>query len=162
MVGTALFFFGIAFFVLGLIGLGRGKLGEGGVVFTWVGVIDGIIGLYMTLAGKDPFTGTLVLLFAITWLTAGWTAVKEYGLVPLGNLCLFNAIMTALYCSYFWSGGAITFGITTLLWVWAFLSVTLVAYGKIPLKVMGWTFLIESFITLLVPAWFLLADIPLP
>jgi len=43
-----------------------------------------------------------------------------------------------------------------------FLSVTLVAYEKIPLRVMGWSFLIEAFITLLWPAWFLLAGIPLP
>ena len=162
ILGAALFFFGVAFFVLGLIGLGKGKLEEGGVIFTWVGIINGIIGLYMALVGDAVFAGTLVLIFAITWLTAGWTAVKGYGLVPLGNLCLFNAIMCALYSLFFWGAGAITFGFATALWVWVFLSVTLAAYGKIPLKVMGWSFLIQAFITLLWPAWFLLAEIPLP
>lgn len=163
ILGAALFFFGVAFFVLGLIGLGKGELKEGGVVFTWVGIINGIIGLYMALVGEAVFVGTLVLIFAITWLTAGWTAIKGYGLVPLGNLCLFNAIMCALYSISFWAAGRpFTYGFITTLWVWVFLSVTLAAYEKISLRVMGWSFFIEAFITLLWPAWFLLAKIPLP
>lgn len=75
-------FFGIAFYVLGRIGLGRGKLGEGGVVRTCIGLINAIIGLHIALVGNDPLTSTLVFLFAIIWLTADWPVVKEYGLFP--------------------------------------------------------------------------------
>ena len=162
ILGIALFLFGIAFFVFGLACLGKGPLKEAGVIFTLVGSINAILSLYLISQPGLQFPGGLAIFFSLAFLVAGWNCLKEYGLVPFGNMAVFGAIWVALYSVSFWSQGAIVFGLATALWVWALVAGFLLAYGKISIKVVGWTFLIEAFITLLYPAWFLLTKLPLP
>lgn len=159
ILGVALFLFGIAFFVFGLSCLGKGPLKEAAVILTLVGIINAILSIYLVVK-VDPVAGGLALTFSLAWLVAGWNNLKGYGLLPFGNMAIFSAVWVALYSVSFWSQGAVTFGICTVLWVWAFVSAALLAYGKTSVKVVAWTYIIEAFVTLLYPAWCLVFGVP--
>lgn len=165
-----LFFFSLPFIALGMVGLGRGKPEAAGVVYTVVGLFEGIIGFVIIVAnlGSPIFisVGTLILIFAFTWLTAGIISLRGYDLVPLGNACICSGIMMLAYAAFLVINRGLysPIGLAWLLvnilsWAWAFWSVTLAAYGKIKLHIVGWTFLSQAFYTLLIPAALLLMGV---
>jgi hypothetical protein len=160
-------FFSFAFIALGLMALGKGKAEGAGTVFTFVGVINAIMGLMIIYAFIDSpvfiAVGFLVLIFAFTWLAAGIVNLRGYDLVPLGNACILSGLMMIPFAVFFYINrelfttiGWVWLTVNVLSWAWAFWSVTLAAHGKITLPVLGWTFLIQAFYTLLIPAALLL------
>lgn len=177
LTAMALFFFGLAFIALGMMGLGKGKGDGAGAVFYLVGIINGILGftllalsLYGFIGGVLPqadaagniATAFLVIIFAFTWLAAGVINIRGYDLMPLGNACILSGLFMFVYAAIFAQEGAWWLLINVVSWAWAFWSVTLASHGKISLKLVGWTFLIEAFYTLWIPAAILLLGMPLP
>lgn len=162
MLESALFSLGIAFFIMGLFAFGKGKPDAAGVVFFFSGLFASLVAWHIGLVSGDVFTGTLVAIFGFTWLAGGIMCISGYDLVALGNVTAFNGVMVALYSGWFFLNGLITLGSCCALWVLAFWSVTGFTYGKIPARIVGYIFSIEAFITLLIPAWLLLAGITLP
>ncbi len=177
LTAVALFFFGLAFIVLGMMGLGKGKANGAGVVFYLVGIVTGILGfgllvvsLYGFVAGTLPeaaaagniATAFLVFIFAFTWLAAGMINMQGYDLMPLGNAAILMGLFMFVYAAIFAQARAWWLLVDVVSWAWAFWSVTLASHGKISLKIVGWTFLIQAFYTLWIPAAILLLGIPLP
>jgi len=177
LTATALLFYGLSFIVLGMMGLGKGKADGAGTVFCNVGIIDGILGFALLISSLNGFisgalpeataasniaTAFLVLIFAFTWAAAGIINLRGYDLMPLGNAGILMGAFMLVYAVVFAHPGTWWFFVDVVSWAWAFWSVTLASYGKIGLKTVGWTFLIEAFYTLWIPAAILLLGLPLP
>jgi hypothetical protein len=170
LVAFVFFFFSLSFIALGMVGLGKGKPEGAGTVFTLVGIIEAVLGFIIIYANLDSpvfiAVGLLVLIFAFTWLAAGVVNLRGYDLVPLGNACGLSGLMMFPFAAFFVINselfttiGWIWLVVNVVSWVWAFWSVTLAAYGKIRFPVVGWTFLIQAFYTLLIPAALLLMGV---
>lgn len=170
LTACAFFFFSLAFIALGLMGLGRGKPEGAGTVFIFVGIITGILGFIIIYAFLDSpvfiSVGFLVLIFAFTWLASGIINLRGYDLVPAGNACILSGLMMLPFAAFFVINselfstiGWVWLTVNVLSWAWVFWSVTLAAYGKITFSVVGWTFLIQAFYTLLIPAALLLTGV---
>lgn len=177
LTAMALFFFSLCFIALGMMGLGKGKADGAGTVFYLVGIVDGILGFALLILSLHGFivgalpeaaaagniaTAFLVIIFAFTWLVAGIINMRGYDLMPLGNACILMGLFMFVYAGIFAQARAWWFLVDVVSWAWAFWSVTLASHGKIGLKVVGWTFLIQAFYTLWIPAAILLLGIPLP
>ena len=177
LTATALFFFGLSFITLGMMGLGKGKADGAGTVFLFVGIINSIVAFILLAssltasfagvlsegpAAVNIATSLLVLIFAFTWMTAGIINLRGYDLMPLGNAGIFMGAFMLVYAVFFALSGAWWFFVDVVSWAWAFWSVTLASYGKIDLKIVGWTFVVEAIYTLWIPAAMLLLGIPLP
>ncbi|HAZ31345.1 MAG TPA: hypothetical protein DCY61_01385, partial [Dehalococcoidia bacterium] len=97
LVALIFFFFSLSFIALGLMALGKGKPEGAGTVFTFVGVIEAILGFIIINANLDSpvfiSVGFLVLIFAFTWLAAGIVNLRGYDLVPVGNACILSGLM---------------------------------------------------------------------
>ncbi len=170
LVAVAFFFFSLSFIALGLVGLGKGKPEGAGTVFIFVGIIEAILGFIIIYAFLDSpvfiSVGLLVLIFAFTWLAAGIVNLRGYDLVPLGNACILSGLMMLPFAAFFIINselfstiGWVWLTVNVLSWAWVFWSVTLAAYGKITFPVLGWTFIIQAFYTLLIPAALLLTGV---
>lgn len=173
-----LLFCGIVFFVVGLIGLGYGKMKDGGPIFLLVGVVNGITALSLlygsislglqgvvpdATAGIFITVAAFLLLFSLTFTTLGYVCIKEIDFKPFGNFCLLGGITMIPYAYFVYAVlGGIWLTVSVISWLWAFLCTTLVAYEKASFRILGWTFLIEAFYTLWVPASLLIVGIPLP
>lgn len=154
LVGQVLWFYGVCFFVLGLSLISeKPDLKSAGVFFVLSGIADAIAGFYAMTLGLF-LASTLVLIFAVIWISAGVILVRGYGLVPIGDYALFGAISMVWY-SYVFAVEAAEYMLAyaCALWIIAFLSLTAVSRGKLSLKATGWIFLVEAFITLLIPSW---------
>jgi hypothetical protein len=177
LTAMALFFFGLAFITLGMMGLGKGKADGAGTVFYIVGIVNGILGFALLGLSLNGFivgalhegdaagniaTALLVMIFAFTWLAAGIINMRGYDLMPLGNACILMGLFMFVYAAIFAQSRAWWLLIDVLSWAWAFWSVTLASHGKIGLKIVGWTFLIQAFYTLWIPSAILLLGMPLP
>lgn len=170
LVALVFFFFSLSFIALGLMALGKGKPEGAGTVFTLVGAIEAILGLMIVHVFIDSpvfiSVGFLVLIFAFTWLAAGIVNLRGYDLVPLGNACFLSGLMMLAFAAFFVINkelfstiGWVWLTVNVVSWAFVFWSVTLAAHGKIKLPVLGWTFLIEAFYTLLIPAALLLTGV---
>lgn len=172
LVSFAFFFFGLSFITLGGMGLGKGDPKGAAGIFTLVGIINGILGfiiLSTNLASPVYISiSLLVMIFALTWVVAGIVNAHDYDLMPLGNASILSGLMMLGFAAFFISlglnGVLTTIGsawltICVLSWAWAFWSVTLASHGKIELPVVGWTFLIQAFYTLWIPAVLLLTGV---
>lgn len=176
LTSIAFFFFGLSFITMGGMALGKGDPKGAAGVFTLVGIINGILGFIILgafgLVGPTApiyaSVGLLVLIFAFTWIVAGIVNAHDYDLMPLGNASILSGLMMLGFAAFFISLGLegvfTTIGsawltICVLSWAWAFWSVTLASHGKIELPVVGWTFLIQAFYTLWIPAVLLLTGV---
>jgi len=167
---AAFFFFSLCFIAMGLMALGKGKPEGAGTVFTLAGIINAILGLMIIYVFIEwPVlisVGFLVLIFAFTWLAAGIVNLRGYDLVPLGNACILSGLMMLAFAAFFIINrdvystiGWIWLTVNVVSWAWVFWAVTLAAHGKITLPVLGWTFFIQAFYTLLIPAALLLTGV---
>lgn len=182
LTAAVLMFYGVNFFVLGMVLLGRGGLKDAGPIFLASGGINGILALILLIFAMNGFfTGALsstaagplmtvafvVLIFTITWLAAGVVAMKGYDAAPLGSLGIFFGITMIPVAVFLW-GNPLGFGqywltMNAILWIWVFFTLPLAFLFKvISTKVAGWSFLAESFITLWIPAALILVGITLP
>jgi len=163
LVVAVMAFFGAPFFVLGLVLLGRGALRDAGPIFLACGGLNGILGLFLLFLSLQAGGGvgiaiaSLVLIFATTWVSAGIVAMRGYDAAPLGSLGLFYGITMVPFAVFLWQDplgfGRIWLTMNAILWLWVFFTLPLAFLFKvISAKVAGWSFLVEAFITLWIPA----------
>lgn len=182
LTATALLFFGVNFFVLGMVLLGRGGLKDAGPIFLVSGALDGIIALILltlslggVLSGglASPVGGGLiviaflVLIFAVTWVAAGIVAIRGYDAAPLGSLGIFFGITMIPFAVFLWSDplgfGQIWLTVNAISWLWVFFTLPLAfLFKKISPKVAGWSFLIQAWYTLWIPAAIIILGYTLP
>jgi AmiS/UreI family transporter len=166
LTAAELLFYGVSFFVLGMVLLGRGALRDAGPIFLTTGGVNGILALVLltlSISGAIPFGGVgivislALLVFATTFVSLGMVAVRGYDAAPLGSLGIFYGI-TMIPFAVFLSQNPLGFGqywltMNVILWFWAFFTLPLAfLFKKISMKVAAWTFLVEAFVTLWLPA----------
>ncbi len=170
LIAFALFFFSVAFFSLGMSGLGHGKPEGVGTVFLFVGIITGILAFIIINANLDNpvkiSVGLLLLMVALTILAAGIIKLRGYDLVPAANAYILSGLMMVAFAVFFVINreifstiGWVWLTINCLSWAWVHWTVTLRAYGKISPPALGWTFIIQAFYTLFIPAVLLLTGV---
>ena len=106
-----------------------------------------------------------MIIFAFTWLAAGYINVNKYDLVPLGNANILSGLMMLAFAAFFaYLGlegvlsavGSAWLTVNCLSWMGAFWAVTLVTYGKMKLPAAGWVAIVQAFYTLWIPTALLL------
>lgn len=162
--------------------LGRGGLKDAGPIFLVSGGLDGIIALILltlslggVLSGglTSPVGGAfiaiafLVLIFAVTWVAAGVVAMKGYDAAPLGSLGIFFGVAMIPFAVFLWSNplgfGQTWLTVNAISWVWVFFTLPLAFLFKvISPKVAGWSFLIQAWYTLWIPAAIIILGYTLP
>lgn len=163
LTAAALVFFGVNFFVLGMVLLGRGALRDAGPIFLACGGLNGILALILLTVSLQAGSGggiaiaLLVLIFATTWVSAGIVAMRGYDAAPLGSLGIFYGITMIPFAVFLWQNplgfGQVWLTMNAILWLWVFFTLPLAFLFKtISAKVAGWSFLVEAFITLWIPA----------
>lgn len=170
LISMVLFFYGLPFIATGLIGLGKGDMQGAGSIFTITGIINGIIGFILIVAWglTNPVffsIGFLIMIFALTWSAAGFIFAYGQDLRGLGNASILCGLMMLAFAAFFVLNrdifstiGWVWLTVNVLSWTWAFWSITLVSHEKVGLPVVGWTFTIQTFYTLWIPAALLLVD----
>jgi len=164
------FFFSVALITLAMMALGKGKAEGAGAVFTFVGVIDAVVGFMLLWANlASPVfiaVAFLVLIFAFTFLAAGIINIRGYDLMPLGNANILSGLMMLAFAAFFIINRAAfsTVGFVWLVvncfsWAGLFWAITLVTHGKMKLATAGRLALVEGFYTLWIPAALLLTGV---
>lgn len=126
-----------------------------------VGSLIAVLGLWLAGTAKDGGTliiAGLALTFSIFYLTLSWDLFGGHDMVGLGYYCLGAGLYVALTCYYYFSVGDVRFGIFALSWAVLFLA----AFGAMAMKwawgsFIGWLLAIEGIITLLIPAFLIMA-----
>ncbi|HEX3787135.1 MAG TPA: hypothetical protein VHW44_04690 [Pseudonocardiaceae bacterium] len=123
----------------------------------WVTLVAGILDFAQAvyiLAAAPPATGIplggLVVFYATFFTTLGITLVKGLDLRPVGNLAVAVAIVPLFWWKFF--DGSWMFHSILVVWVVAFLAVTLTTYGKLPGRVLGVILTLTALYTFLTPA----------
>ncbi len=173
LVATTFMFYGLNFFVLGMVLLGRGELKDAGPIFLAAGGINALIALTVFNANLGPeglgefvIIAFLLLVFAITWLSAGLVAIMGLGVKPIGSLGLFFGLAMIPFAVFvIQDGGAVVpiwqwLTINIISWSWVFFTLPLAfLFNVISPKVAGWSFVIQAFYTLWLPAALLMGSV---
>ena len=133
-----------------------------GYVTVVAGVIDLIVGLYITvgrpLDSATDATASLLLagllsFYGMFFVALGLTEILGLDLRVIGNLALPVAILPLAWIHFF--SGSTTFTLILIWWAVTFLAITATTYGKMQGKVLGIILMITSLLTFfLVPvAW---------
>lgn len=173
----ALWVYGVVFLVNGFFGLGKADPKGTGMVSLAGGTINGIFAFILIFLGALTFwlgmipepaavvlivVGLLIFHFAIPCWTVGPALLWGHDLKAAAVAAIFIGAFILAYIPIFLSLGMVWFAINCLLWSWVIFSLVLVAFGKANIKVMGWTFLIESVVTCFIPGIILFLGYPLP
>ncbi len=170
---TVLMFYGVNFFVLGMVLLGYGELKDAGPIFLVAGGINGLIALNVfnsnLAAGLGDFiiVAFLVLVFAVTWLAAGIIAILGHDVVPLSSLGIFFGLAMIPFAAFLAQAedlpSRVWLTVNVVSWIWVFFTLPLAFIFKwISPKIAGWSFLIQAFYTLWIPAALLIAGVSIP
>ncbi|MFQ5875821.1 MAG: AmiS/UreI family transporter [Dehalococcoidia bacterium] len=172
LTATALMFYGLNFFVLGMVLLGYGQLKDAGPIFLFAGGINGLIALNVfsanLAAGEGDFVivAFLLLIFAITWLAAGVVAMMGGDVVPIGSLGIFFGLAMIPFAAFLLQSevpARIWLTVNVISWIWVFFTLPLAfVFKKISAKIAGWSFLIQAFYTLWIPSALLIAGVAIP
>ncbi|MFQ6012071.1 MAG: AmiS/UreI family transporter [Thermoplasmata archaeon] len=169
---TVLMFYGVNFFVLGMVLLGYGELKDAGPIFLAAGGINGLIALSVFNANLTAAVGDfvivafLLLVFAVTWLAAGLVAIMGAGVKPIGSLGLFFGLAMIPFAAFLVQAdlpSRIWLTVSVVSWIWVFFTLPLAfVFEKISAKTAGWSFIIQAFYTLWIPAALLTAGVVIP
>lgn len=171
LTATALMFYGLNFFVFGMVLLGRGELKDAGPIFLAAGGINALIALtvfntqFAAGSGEFVIIAFLLLIFAITWLAAGVIAIMGLGVKPVGSLGLFFGLAMIPFAVFVIQAGAEVpiwqwLTINIISWIWVFFTLPLAfLWNVISPKVAGWSFVIQAFYTLWLPAALLIMGV---
>lgn len=174
---TALWIYGLAFFVNGIFTLGKCEQKGHGIVNVVAGVFNMTFAFILVLAsliafwqGKIPETtasfnvlvGLLIWHFGVPTQTIGWGQLFRFDHKASAWALIYIAAFLLVYCPLFISLNAYWFAANVVLWAWIVISFVLVVYGKLNPKISGWCWIIESVITCFVPAAIMMLGYPLP
>jgi hypothetical protein len=154
---------GFVFFGNGMTLLGKTGAKEIGVLNLAVAVMISIAAWKLHTLGLTAATA-LILVFALIYYMVAGIFIQGYDAKGLGWYCLFAFIVFLWYAYHFIVTlaavpGLKWFGIFCLAWallvILAFLALSL---GKPIATTVGWLFVIESILTLLIPGMLLLTE----
>ncbi|HWP93906.1 MAG TPA: AmiS/UreI family transporter [Thermodesulfobacteriota bacterium] len=160
LLGYVLLLVGFVFFGNGVTLLGKTGAKEIGVLNLGVGVLITIAAWKLHTLGLTAATA-LVCVFALIYYMVAGIFMQGYDAKGLGWYCLFAFIVFLWYAYHFFGLGAagLWFAIFCLAWallvLLAFLALSL---GKGIATTVGWLFIIESILTLLIPGMLLLTE----
>ncbi len=171
------FLFGVCFFTFGAMKLGKGKPDGAGSVFFFCGAVNAIVlaileawSVHLYSKGlitmHDLIVRTTVVIFnyiyVFVWTSAGIICAKGQDTMPHCNAALMVGLIMVPYVIQFARWGMYYPAVMAASFAWANWSTVLEAYGKLGPKPVGWTFIIESFYALWVPAAIFILGLPFP
>ena len=153
MLGYVLVLVGFVFFCNGMTVLGKTGGKEVGMLNGAVAVL--ILIAAFTGAGLGPegaASTTLVSVFALIYVIAFGVFTLGHDAKGLGWYCLFATIVFLWYGQYFLGVGAMELGMFNIAWaVLTLVAFLVLAQGKNLGTLLGYLFVAEAFVTLLIP-----------
>jgi hypothetical protein len=160
LLGLILLMVGFVFWCNGMTLLGKTGAKEVGVLNLAVGIIITLAAWKLHTLGLTAATA-LVCAFALIYFMVAGIFCLGYDGKGLGWFCLFATIAFIWYAWFFFGLGAagMWFGIFCLAWALLLLLVFIaLSLGKPVATTVGYLFLIEAILTLLIPGMLLLTD----
>lgn len=160
LLGYVLLLVGFVFFGNGMTLLGKTGAKEIGVLNLAVGVLIGIAAWQLHGLGLTAATA-LISVFAIIYFMVAGIFCLGYDAKGLGWYCLFATIAFIWYAIHFFNLGpaGMWFGVFCAAWaLLVFIAFLALALGKPLATAVAYLFLIESFLTLLIPGMLLLTE----
>lgn len=164
--GYVLLMVGFVFFGNGVTLLGKTGAKEIGVLNLAVGIFIALAAWKLHTLGQTSATA-LICIFSLIHIMLAGIFCLGYDTKGLGWYCLFAFVTLLWYTYYFFSLAAAVpaiadvkwFGVFTAAWalicILAFFALSL---GKNLATIVGWLFIIESILTLLIPGMILLTE----
>ena len=160
LLGLVLLMVGFVFFGNGMTLLGKTGAKEIGVLNLAVAVMISIAAWELHTLGLTAATA-LILVFALIYFMVGGIFCLGYDAKGLGWFCLFGCIAFLWYAYHFFAMGpaGMWFAIFCLAWaLLVLLAFFALALGKAIAPLVAWIFIIEAFLTLLIPGMLLLTE----
>ncbi len=151
---------GFVFFANGMTLLGKTGGKEVGVLNLGVAVLITLAAweLY-SISGALGYATALVCVFALIYLLVYAVFVHGHDAKGLGWYCLFATIVFVWYANFFMGAGLMMFALFCLAWgLLTLLCFFAFAQGKNLGTTIGYLFVIEAFVTLLIPGMMLLTE----
>ncbi|MCS7099195.1 MAG: AmiS/UreI family transporter [Sulfolobales archaeon] len=160
-VGTAMIFYGLVLFMFTWILFGKADAKAAGYVILGSGVVGFIMGLFAYVALGLALPGTLVIIFAITFIMAGLWNIRGLDSKTLAYFLLYLGIADAIYAIYFAIARLFIFSAFCWAWFLVYLLFVLALLTGKPVYAVGARYwcLICSFATLLIPGFLLVAGV---
>jgi len=161
LLGYVLLLVGFVFFCNGMTVLGKTGAKEVGVLNFAVAVLILIAAWQLHNEGLTAATA-LVSVFALIYFMVAGIFIHGYDAKGLGWYCLFATIVFIWYGYHFYGLEAVIPGMmyyALFCWAWAllvFLAFLVFSLGKAIAPAVAWLFIIEAFLTLLIPGMLLL------
>jgi hypothetical protein len=160
LLGYVLLLVGFVFFCNGMTVLGKTGAKEVGVLNFAVGVLILIAAWQLHSIGLTAATA-LISMFALIYFMVAGIFIHGYDAKGLGWYCLFATIAFIWYGYHFYAMGPAGMYFGLFCWAWALLTLLcwlVFSLGKALAPAVAWLFIIESFVTLLIPGMFLLTE----
>jgi hypothetical protein len=160
LLGYVLLLVGFVFFGNGATLLGKTGAKEIGVLNLGVGILITIAAWKLHTLGLTAATA-LVCVFALIYYMVAGIFCLGYDAKGLGWYCLFATIVFLWYAYHFFGLGAAGFWFAIFCLAWALLvllAFLALSLGKGIATTVGWLFIIESILTLLIPGMLLLTE----
>ena len=160
LLGYVLLLVGFVFFGNGLTLLGKTGAKEVGVLNLGVGIMIAVAAFQLHTLGLTAAFALVTVFALIYWQVAG-IFINGYDGKGLGWYCLFATVVFVWYAYHFFSLGpaGMWFAIFCLAWaLLVLLAFFALSLGKAIAPLVGWIFVIESILTLLIPGMLLLTE----
>jgi len=160
LLGLVLLMVGFVFFGNGMTLLGKTGAKEIGVLNLAVAVMISIAAWKLHTLGLTAATA-LILVFALIYYMVAGIFCLGYDGKGLGWYCLFATVVFIWYAYHFFGMGqaGMWFAVFCLAWaLLVLLAFFALALGKAVAPLVGWIFVIESILTLLIPGMLLLTE----
>ncbi len=160
-VGTAMVFYGLVLFMFTWQLFGKVDPKAAGYPIAMAGFIGLLMGLYAYIGLGLALPGTLVIIFAVTFMIAGLWGVRGLDPKTLAYFLLYLGIADAIYAVYFAIVGLFIFSAFCWAWFVVYMLFVLALLTGKPAYAAGAKYwcLICSFATLLVPGFLLIAGV---
>lgn len=157
LLGAAFIFLVNGAFMLGKIE-GKGAAAPNAVIGTLIAILSLLIAWGAKDAGTYIVAG-LAMTFSIFYLTLAWGLFGGHDLRGVGWYCLAAAIFVAFTAVFYATVPDLRFFLFAVAWaILFFLAFLAMALGASLAKLIGWLLIIESVVTLMYPAFLILAQ----
>ncbi len=158
--GYILLLVGFVFFANGMTLLGKTGGKEVGVLNLGVALLIALAAWKIhAISGALAYATALVSVFALIYLLVYAVFVHGHDAKGLGWYCLFATIVFAWYANFFMGAGLTMFALFCVAWaLLTLLCFFAFAQGKNLGMMIGYLFVIEAFLTLLIPGMLLLTE----
>lgn len=175
MVEATLLAISLMWFPVALLLLGKGEAKGTGFATALVGIITVVSGILVTILYKNPWVGSLLIVYGFFYLTVAYSLIA--GLQDtrsVGNVSLTVAIISIVYVILSLTGGPVLEGGKRLIersdflalacagYTVLYIMVWLNSYGKMSAKPLAWGLIIWTILGLWIPGFWLLAAGKLP